>query len=39
MSAVLAALRLIERRASGVPDRTADDATVSHAARVLRGAR
>lgn len=36
---VLLALRLIERRAAGKPDRHADAGTVRHAARVLRGVR
>lgn len=34
---VYRAWALIQRRAAGVPDRTADSSTVNHAARVLRG--
>ena len=38
-SAVLEAYRILARRGAGVPDRTADSATVRHAARLLRSGR
>lgn len=38
-AAVLDALRVLQRRGAGVPDRHADNSAVAYAARLLRGQR